>query len=68
MYLKKWLDKTKTSVVDFAALLKISRGYLHEILNGKKTPSKKILEKIESITMEEYEVENLDEENRNESE
>lgn len=59
MHLRDWLKITGTQIKDFASVLKISRGHLHEILRGKKLPSRKILKKIFDFTMGRVSVEGL---------
>ncbi len=51
MNLKEWMFKKKISVTLLSALLHIHRTYLHQLINGKKIPSDKLMEKIREVSV-----------------
>ncbi len=50
MDLDEYLWRSKTSRVDFAKLLGISRSHLQQIISGKRNASIKLAKKFEEIT------------------
>ena len=44
--LREYLEKTDQSVAAFAGRVGVSRAYMSQIMNGRKTPSLKVAAKI----------------------
>lgn len=50
MRLRKYLDRNGLTQTKFAESLDVSGVYFNKIVNGKRTPSKKLALKIEQMT------------------
>lgn len=50
MDLKVWLWKNKITLTDLCHILDVSRGYMSEVINYHKKPSKKLAIMIEKET------------------
>jgi transcriptional regulator with XRE-family HTH domain len=50
MDLKEWLFFERRTVTEFAEMLDYSRTHLSGIVNGKNTPSRKLIKRIERVT------------------
>lgn len=48
--ISEYLEKSKKTESELAALLEISQAHVNEIKNGKKRPSPELAQKIESLT------------------
>lgn len=50
--LKEWMYETRIYMDDMAKILGISRSYLFQLRKGEKNPSKKLMQRIKEVTME----------------
>ena len=50
MMLKEYIKNYESSMADFARKLKVSRGYLHNLVTGRRLPSARLATAIENLT------------------
>lgn len=53
MTLRKWLKLVKINTLNMSKILGCHRTYLYKIMLGERKPSRKILDKIKTVTQNE---------------